>query len=100
MKDERPKTKDEGRSRGIHPSSFFLHRLTNDTAIAGLLVVASLILYAATAAPSVATLFDDSLEFQVVVPTLGIAHPSGYPLYTLLGKLFTLLLPFRDPAGG
>ena len=55
--------------------------------------------YAATAAPSVATLFDDSLEFQVVLPTLGIAHPSGYPLYTLLGKLFTLLLPFRDPPG-
>ena len=55
--------------------------------------------YAATAAPSVATVFDDSLEFQVVLPTLGIAHPSGYPLYTLLGKLFTLLLPFRDPAG-
>ena len=35
-------------------------------------------------------MFDDSLEFQVVLPTLGIAHPSGYPLYTLLGKLFTL----------
>ena len=60
---------------------------------------ASLILYVATAAPSVATVFDDSLEFQVVLPTLGIAHPSGYPLYTLLGKLFTALIPFRDPAG-
>jgi hypothetical protein len=41
---------------------------------------ASLALYAATAAPSVATIFDDSLEFQVVWPTLGIGHPSGYPL--------------------
>jgi len=61
--------------------------------------LASSALYAFTAAPSVATLFDDSLEFHVVLPTLGIAHPSGYPLYTLLGKLFTLLLPFRDPAG-
>ena len=60
---------------------------------------ASLILYAATAAPTVATVFDDSLEFHVVLPTLGIAHPSGYPLYTLLGKLFTALIPFRDPAG-
>ncbi len=66
---------------------------------AGLLALASLVLYAATAAPSVATLFDDSLEFQVVAPTLGIAHPSGYPLYTLLGKLATLLIPFRDAAG-
>ena len=61
--------------------------------------LAGFALYAATAAPSVATLFDDSLEFQVVLPTLGIAHPSGYPLYTLLGKLFTLLIPFRDAAG-
>jgi hypothetical protein len=61
--------------------------------------LASLTLYVATAAPSVATIFDDSLEFHVVLPTLGIAHPSGYPLYTLLGKLATLLIPFRDPAG-
>jgi hypothetical protein len=58
-----------------------------------------LILYAATAAPTVATVFDDSLEFHVVLPTLGIAHPSGYPLYTLLGKLATAIIPFRDPAG-
>ncbi|MEJ5198175.1 MAG: DUF2723 domain-containing protein, partial [Anaerolineae bacterium] len=58
-----------------------------------------LALYAATAAPSVATIFDDSLEFHVVLPTLGIAHPSGYPLYMLLGKLATVLIPLRDPAG-
>ncbi len=63
------------------------------------LFLVSLVLYAATAAPSVATVFDDSLEFHVVVPTLSIAHPSGYPLYTLLGKLATLLIPGRDPAG-
>lgn len=73
--------------------------LLSDKLIASTLALASFALYARTAAPSVATLFDDSLEFQVVLPTLGIAHPSGYPLYTLLGKLFTLLLPFRDPAG-
>jgi hypothetical protein len=61
--------------------------------------LAAFALYAYTAAPTVATVFDDSLEFQVVLPTLGIAHPSGYPLYTLLGWLFTHLLPMRDPAG-
>jgi len=33
----------------------------------------------------------DTFEFQVVGPTLGIAHPTGYPLYVLLGKLFSLL---------
>lgn len=33
----------------------------------------------------------DTFEFQVVAPQLGIAHPTGYPLYLLLGRLFTLL---------
>lgn len=32
----------------------------------------------------------DTFEFQVVAPKLGIVHPTGYPLYLLLGKLFTL----------
>jgi hypothetical protein len=63
------------------------------------LALGSFLLYAATAAPSVATVFDDSLEFQVVLPTLGIAHPSGYPLYTLTGFLASKLIPLRDPAG-
>ncbi len=34
---------------------------------------------------------DDVFEFQVVTPKLGIVHPTGYPLYLLLGKLFTLI---------
>jgi hypothetical protein len=54
------------------------------------LFAASLMAYLQTLAPSVATLFDDSLEFPLVAYELGIAHPTGYPLYTLLGKLFTL----------
>ncbi len=33
----------------------------------------------------------DTFEFQVVAPQLGIAHPTGYPLYLLLGKLASLL---------
>jgi len=56
------------------------------------------LLYLRTLAPSVATLFDDSLEFHVVIPLLGVPHPPGYPLYTLLGKLWILLIPLRDPA--
>lgn len=55
------------------------------------LALAALLLYLATLAPTVTTVFDDSLEFQVVLPTLGIAHPTGYPLYTLLGWLFSRL---------
>jgi hypothetical protein len=59
--------------------------------IAGGLFIVSLTLYIITLAPSVVTLFDDSLEFQLVTYQLGIAHPTGYPLYTILGKLFTFL---------
>ena len=33
----------------------------------------------------------DTFEFQVVIPQLGIAHPTGYPLYILLGRLFAAL---------
>lgn len=33
----------------------------------------------------------DTFEFQVTAPVMGVAHPTGYPLYILLGKLFSLL---------
>lgn len=39
----------------------------------------------------------DSGEFQLVAATLGIAHPPGYPLYTLLAHSFTYL-PLADTA--
>ncbi len=68
-----------------------------DWLIAAGLFAASFLVYLDTLAPSVATIFDDSLEFQLVCYLPGIAHPSGYPLYTLLGKLFTYL-PVGDAA--
>jgi hypothetical protein len=40
----------------------------------------------------------DTFEFQVVVPQLGIVHPTGYPLYLLLGKLWTTLIPVGSVA--
>jgi hypothetical protein len=40
----------------------------------------------------------DTFEFQVVAPQLGIVHPTGYPLFLLLGKLWTLLIPFGQLA--
>lgn len=33
----------------------------------------------------------DTFEFQVTIPRLGIVHPTGYPLYLLLTRPFTLL---------
>jgi hypothetical protein len=55
---------------------------------ASLLAIA-LALYVTTLAPSV--LPGDSGEFQFAVPTLGIPHPTGYPLYLVLGKLLSLV---------
>ena len=40
----------------------------------------------------------DVAEFQTVPDILGICHPTGYPLYTLLGKLWLLLIPFGSVA--
>ncbi len=39
----------------------------------------------------------DSGEFQYMAYILGVAHSSGYPLYLLIGKLFTFL-PINDVA--
>lgn len=49
------------------------------------------IVYLFTLAPTV--WFIDSGELAAVASTLGIAHPTGYPLFTIVGHLFTLI-PF------
>ncbi|MEJ2195191.1 MAG: DUF2723 domain-containing protein, partial [Ignavibacteriaceae bacterium] len=49
------------------------------------------IIYLFTLAPSVMQI--DSGELAAVQSTLGIAHPTGYPLYTIVGYLFGLI-PF------
>jgi hypothetical protein len=58
---------------------------------------ASLALYWLTLAPGL--LPADAGEFQLVAARLGVAHPPGYPLYTLLGKGFTLLAPANPMRG-
>jgi len=52
--------------------------------------------YAAGACPTIYV--GDSGELVTAVHLLGIPHPTGYPLYVLLGKLWTLLLPFGSIA--
>ena len=56
---------------------------------------APLLLYAMTM-PRTVYLEDDGL-FLAVARHLGVAHPPGYPLYTLLGYVF-MQLPFSTPA--
>jgi 4-amino-4-deoxy-L-arabinose transferase-like glycosyltransferase len=36
--------------------------------------------------------FWDTAEFQMVLPVMGTAHPTGYPSYVLLGWLASVLL--------
>lgn len=50
-------------------------------------------LYIATLNPSIFP--GDGTEFITVIATGGVAHPSGYPLFTLLGKIFALI-PFLN----
>jgi hypothetical protein len=53
------------------------------------------IIYLFTLAPSVVQI--DSGELAAVQKTLGVAHPTGYPLFTILGFIFLKIpMPFTD----
>ena len=61
---------------------------------AGLSFAVSFIVYILTLAPGV--FFVDSGELAVACIKLGIAHPTGYPLFTILGRVFSLI-PSSEP---
>jgi hypothetical protein len=71
-------------------------RLPIDGAIAALLSIGAFALYGSTLAPTV--LAGDGGEFQFVPYLAGIAHPTGYPLYCLLGWAWSHLLPLGNVA--
>ena len=54
-------------------------------------------LYLFTQHPTVSP-YRDSGDLAVAAATLGIAHPPGYPLYVLSGKIVSVLLPWSNPA--
>jgi tetratricopeptide (TPR) repeat protein len=64
---------------------------TRDVAAALAVSVAAFAVYVATLCPTIYA--GDSGELAVAATTLGIAHPPGYPLWTLLGRLATMVLP-------
>jgi hypothetical protein len=66
--------------------------------LAGLIAgVPTLVLYWRTLLPDVA--FWDTAEFQAIGPVLGIAHPTGYPAYTLAAWIASVVLqPFGNEA--
>ena len=60
------------------------------------LLLAGLALYVYTLAPDI--LPADSGEFQTVATNLGVAHPPGFPLYTMLAHMMTRLPLGPNPA--
>lgn len=85
------------RSNGEVPSIVRLVNATNrlrpevstaSTAAVGVFVVAAFV-YVRTLLPGVS--FGDWAEAQMIPARLGILHPTGYPLYLLLGKLFSMI---------
>jgi hypothetical protein len=54
-----------------------------------LVVIISGAVYFVTICPTVEMI--DSGELAMAAKNLGVAHPTGYPLYTLLGRIFAML---------
>src|SRR5688572_9470682 len=62
--------------------------------IAGLVMVVAAVVYVRTAARDLVV--GDSVEFATIALNGGVAHPPGYPLLMILGRLFSHL-PFGTP---
>ena len=56
----------------------------------------SFLLYLLTLTPTVG--LHDSGDMTTACFTMGICHPTGYPLYTIFGKLFITLIPIGSIA--
>ena len=64
-------------------------RLSSDRSSLFALGLIVLVLYLLTLGDHVGSA--DTFEWQVVMPQLGIGHPTGYPLFIMLGRLFSWL---------
>ena len=64
--------------------------------MAAFVTVGVFLLYAGTLVPEVG--WGDSAELSLVAYQLGLTHPPGYPLHTMLGKVATMF--FAEPAIG
>uniref|UniRef100_UPI003750D6B3 glycosyltransferase family 117 protein n=1 Tax=Armatimonas sp. TaxID=1872638 RepID=UPI003750D6B3 len=67
----------------------------SDRKIAWLLFALAALIYALTMCRTIYT--GDDGDFELAMATLGVCHPTGYPLFTLLGRAFLLgLAPVID----
>ena len=67
-----------------------------DNLFAALAFLVPLLLYAGTLCPTVPV--GDGGELICSAHGLGIAHPTGYPLFCLLGRIFSIALPLGNIA--
>lgn len=74
--------------------SKIINFLSRDKVLIPFIILITGFIYLLTVSPSI--YLEDSAEFVTAALTLSIPHPSGYPLYTLLGKLFSFL-PILTP---
>jgi len=61
----------------------------HDNVLGAILFIIVFGVYQITMCPTVS--FTDSGELATVATTLGIAHPTGYPLWTLIGRLAVMI---------
>lgn len=65
-------------------------------AAVGIVFCVLLVAYVRTLMPG--TVGGDAGELQYAAPLLALVHPTGQPLYVLLGKLWTEIIPFGTEA--
>ena len=58
--------------------------------------IVTFVMYVLTLAPNIS--FEDSGELVTAAYSLGVPHEPGYPLFTIIGKIFTLIIPFGSIA--
>ena len=75
--------------RNRQQPAFRLRYTALSVIVAGTISALAFVVYCLTMTPGVT--FIDSGELATVASTLGIAHPTGYPLFTIVGWLFSKL---------
>lgn len=66
--------------------------------MSGLVFLAAFGFYLAGASPSVAA--RDAADMSLAAWSLGVAHPPGYPLYSVLGRAWLAIFPWGNPGYG
>jgi len=66
--------------------------------VSALIFLVAFGVYLSGASPSIAP--RDSADMASAALTLGVAHPPGYPLYSVMGRLWLAVFPWGNPAYG